>query len=50
MFLNHVWGLLTHPEKEWKAIRKEHCTIAKCYCSHVLLLAAIPAARPKWGV
>jgi hypothetical protein len=43
MFLSHVWGLLTHPEMEWKAIRKEQCTITKCYCSHVLLLAAIPA-------
>ncbi len=44
MFLSHVWGLMTHPEDEWKSIRKEHCTITKCYCSHVLLLAAIPAA------
>ena len=42
MILSHVWGLLSHPEEEWKAIRKENCTIGKCYCSHVLLLAAIP--------
>jgi len=40
--LSHVWGLLSHPEDEWKDIRKENCTIGKCYCSHVLLLAAIP--------
>jgi len=43
MFLSHVWGLMLHPEDEWKSIHKEHCTITKCYCSHVLLLAAIPA-------
>jgi len=42
MILSHVWGLFTHPEKEWKTIRKENCTIGRCYCSHVLLLAAIP--------
>ena len=42
MILSHVWGLLSHPEEEWKSIRKENCTIGKCYCSHVLMLAAIP--------
>lgn len=42
MIMSHVWGLLSHPESEWKTIRKENCTIGKCYCSHVLLLAAIP--------
>jgi Yip1 domain len=42
MILSHVWGLFAHPEEEWKTIRKENCTIGKCYCSHVLLLAAIP--------
>ena len=42
MILSHVWGLLSRPEKAWKTIRKENCTVGKCYCSHVLLLAAIP--------
>ena len=42
MILSHVWGLLFHPEEEWKKIRKENCTIGKCFCSHVFLLAAIP--------
>jgi hypothetical protein len=42
MILGHVWGLFAHPEEEWKSIRKENCTIGRCYCSHVLLLAAIP--------
>jgi cytochrome c biogenesis protein CcdA len=49
MFLSHVWGLMTAPEQEWKAIKKERCTIGKCYCSHVLLLALIPAAAGYIG-
>lgn len=43
MILNHVWGLLAHPHTEWEAIKEERCTVSKCYCSHVLVLAAIPA-------
>lgn len=43
MILNHVWGLFAHPEEEWKEIRGERCTVTRCYCSHVLFLAAIPA-------
>ena len=43
MVLNHVWGLIFQPKKEWKSIKDERCSIGKCYCSHVLILAAIPA-------
>jgi hypothetical protein len=43
MLLSHVWGLFADPQREWKAIRKERCTVTRCYCSHVLILAAIPA-------
>jgi len=43
MFLSHVWGLFAHPTQEWEEIRKERCSIGKCYCTHVLFLAAIPA-------
>ena len=42
MILNHVWGLLSHPEDEWASIRDERCTAGKCFFSHVVLLAAIP--------
>lgn len=42
MLLQHVWGLFAHPEEEWKTIHKERCSIGRCYCTHVLLLAAIP--------
>ncbi len=43
MILNHVWGLFAHPVEEWQEIRGERCSVGKCYCSHVLFLAAIPA-------
>ena len=34
---------MAQPQDEWKSIRDERCTIGKCYCSHVLFLAALPA-------
>ena len=43
MVLNHVWGLFSQPKKEWKSIKEERCTVGKCFCSHVLIMAAIPA-------
>ncbi len=49
MFLKHVWGLFANPQKEWESIRDERCSIGKCYCSHVLLLAAIPAVAGYIG-
>lgn len=42
MVLQHIWGLMSEPEREWQRIRGERCTIFKCYLSHVLILAAIP--------
>jgi len=43
MFLQHVIGLFIHPAQEWQEIHNERCSIGRCYCSHVLLLASIPA-------
>ena len=43
MVLNHVWGLFFQPKKEWKSIKNERCTVGRCFGSHVLILAAIPA-------
>lgn len=43
MMLNHVWGLLTDPDKEWRAVRKEHTGIVRAYLTHTLWLAAVPA-------
>ena len=43
MVLQHVWGLFSEPRRAWREIRDQRCTISKCYCSHVLILAALPA-------
>ena len=43
MVLKHMWGLFSHPDQEWSAIRDEKCSIGMCYVSHVLILALIPA-------
>jgi len=50
MILTHVWGLLSHPDKEWEAIGAESCTVGNCYLRHVLLLAAVPAVSAFIGV
>lgn len=40
--LTHVWGLIVHPNREWKQIKEERETLTHLYEHHVLLLAAIP--------
>ncbi|BAP41109.1 YIP1 family protein [Pseudomonas sp. LJDD11] len=40
--INHVWGLFTHPEREWQQIRTEDESIRHIYLTHTLLLAVIP--------
>ena len=42
MFIEHMLGVLYHPNDEWKAIRDEHYSTLRCYLSHVIFLAAIP--------
>ena len=39
---SHLLGLFLHPAAEWENIRDERCSIGKCYCSYVFLMAAIP--------
>ncbi|MEL0636663.1 MULTISPECIES: Yip1 family protein [Marinomonas] len=40
--INHVWGLIHHPEREWSEINKEHESISHLYTHHVLWLSAVP--------
>jgi len=47
--INHVWGLFTHPDREWQEIRGEEESIGHMYLTHVLLLAAIPAVSAFIG-
>src|SRR5690554_2541193 len=43
MSLTHTFGLLTNPDNQWKAIRKDSESVTRLYMGHVLLLALIPA-------
>ncbi len=40
--MNHVWGLLAHPNREMQAIKRENESVSHHYVHHVLLMAAIP--------
>ena len=40
--MNHVWGLLAHPNREMRDIKNENETVSHHYNHHVLLLALIP--------
>lgn len=47
--INHVWGLLHHPDKEWREINKEHESVSHLYMHHVLWMAAIPVVSTFIG-
>ncbi|MDF2641347.1 MAG: hypothetical protein K0R45_619 [Pseudomonas sp.] len=47
--IHHVWGLFTHPDREWKQIRGEEETIRHMYFTHTLILAAVPAISAYIG-
>lgn len=47
--IHHVWGLFTHPDREWKQIRGEEETIRHIYFTHTLILAAVPAVSAYIG-
>jgi hypothetical protein len=49
MLLNHVVGLLTDPENEWRAVRREHGGILRSYFSHIFFLAAVPVVAAYLG-
>lgn len=40
--MNHVWGLLSDPNREMQEIRRENETVSHHYTHHVLIMAAIP--------
>ena len=49
MMMSHLFGLFLNPRKEWQAIRDENCTVGKCFCSYVFILAAIPPISGYFG-
>ncbi len=42
MLINRIWGLFSHPVKEWEQIKNEHKAGSKPYLLYILILAAIP--------
>ena len=40
--MNHVWGLLAHPNQEMREIKQEDESVSHHYTHHVLVMAAIP--------
>lgn len=41
MILQHALGLMTHPDKEWESIEKEHTTPTTVIMAYTCILAAI---------
>ena len=39
--LSHLFGIFINPRAEWEKISAVDCTIGKCYCSYVFLMASI---------
>ena len=50
MLLDHTLGIFTHPDKEWRDIRKQRRSKALEFFTHVPLLALIPAISFYYGV
>lgn len=49
-FLEHTVGILTKPDEEWAAIRKEKRTFQQVFLSHIPFLALIPTIAFYFGV
>ena len=49
MLLRYVFGLFVNPTTTWQAIKKTRCSITKCFCSHVFILALIPVVSAYFG-
>ena len=39
--LSHLFGIFVNPRAEWEKISAVDCSIGKCYCSYVFIMAAI---------
>lgn len=47
--LDHTLGIMTHPDEEWAAIKKQKSSFRQVFLSHVPFLAAIPAVASFLG-
>lgn len=46
---SHLIGILFNPSEEWKSVRDVDCTIGKCFCSYVFIMAAIAPVSGYFG-
>jgi hypothetical protein len=46
---SHLIGILFSPSEEWKKIHDMECTIGKCYCGYVFIMAAIAPVSGYFG-
>jgi len=47
--LSHLFGILFNPSEEWKKIRDDDCTVGKCFCGYVFIMAAIAPISGYFG-
>ncbi len=47
--LSHLIGILFNPSEEWKKIRDVECTVGKCFCGYVFIMAAIAPISGYFG-
>ena len=47
--LSHLFGIFINPKAEWEKISGTDCTVGKCYCSYVFIMAAIPPISGYFG-
>ncbi len=46
---SHLIGILFNPSEQWKSIRDVDCTVGKCFCSYVFIMAAIAPISGYFG-
>jgi len=47
--LSHITGILLNPTEQWKKIRDVDCTVGKCFCGYVFIMAAIAPISGYFG-
>ncbi|OUS26890.1 hypothetical protein A9Q99_16885 [Gammaproteobacteria bacterium 45_16_T64] len=50
MYLQHLYGLFSHPHREWNSIKTENYSMSHVYLMHLAFLAAIPAISLYLGM
>ncbi|MBV1920020.1 MAG: YIP1 family protein [Pseudomonadales bacterium] len=49
MYIQHLYGLFTHPHEEWGSIKKEEYSMSYVYLVHLMSLSLIPAVSLYFG-